>query len=430
MLRIQRKLHEMTQRGEKIRIGLIGCGKMGRGLVSQLQRIDGIRPSVIVDHTPEKARQTLLTLGVFPSQILMTENVEEALSFLKTDGFVVTSNEALCYLPGQIDAVVEATGIPETGARIAVEAIAHKKHIIMLNVECDSAVGPMLLKMAKEAGVVYTGTKGDEPGAIVELVDFALGAGFEVVAVGKGKNNKLCHSATLEELAEEAEARGLSAHMLCSFVDGSNTMTELTSAANALGFIPDVPGCHGLTTTPAEIADLLKRKEQGGILEKYGIVEYAFGMAPGVFAIVTSEVPEVIELMEYLGLGKGPNYTLYRPYHLTSLETPISIFDAVIEHEPSIAPVYGQISEAVAVAKRDCFANEAANGIGSNEVYGWIVSHELLQEKRLVPIALLSSKTKFRRDVKKGQWITEEDIELDETAVITKLRREQDRLGL
>ena len=51
-------------------------------------------------------------------------------------------------------------------------------------------------------------------------------------------------------------------------------------------------------------------KEQGGILNNYNIVDFAFGIAPGVFAIVTSDSKEVNELMKYLGMGKGPNYVM------------------------------------------------------------------------------------------------------------------------
>ncbi len=41
--------------------------------------------------------------------------------------------------------------------------------------------------------------------------------------------------------------------MLTAFVDGTNTMLELTSVANALGFTPDILGCHGVT---ADIKDI------------------------------------------------------------------------------------------------------------------------------------------------------------------------------
>lgn len=56
--------------------------------------------------------------------------------------------------------------------------------------------------------------------------------------------------------------------------------------------------------------------------------------------------------MKYLNMGEGPNYLLYRPYHLTSLETPITIYDAVVENEATIVPEKGQISDVITVAKK------------------------------------------------------------------------------
>lgn len=424
MFRIRRKLQNMNARGEKIIIAIVGCGKMGKGLISQLNRIDGIRPSIIIDHTPEKAKKVLEALGI--TNIIITDSVEEAEAQLEKGGFAVSDNEELSYKVKQIEAVVEATGIPETGARIALHTIENKKHIIMLNVEADAVVGATLYKKAEEAGVVYTGIKGDEPGAILELIDFAYGTGFDIVSVGKGKNNPLDVEATDVTLKEEADRKGLAPHMLCSFIDGTNTMIELTTVCNATGFIPDVPGCHGITANPKEIANILKRKDQGGILEKEKVVEYAFGMAPGVFAIVTSEEPEVVDLMKYLGMGEGPNYLLYRPYHLTSLETPITIFNAVVEKEASIAPIMGQVADTVMIAKRDCIAGEPVKGIGRDVVYGEIVPHEIQKKEKWVPISLVNKNAVFKRDVKKGQHITEDDIYLDEDSIIVKLRRLQD----
>ncbi len=426
MFRIQEKLSEMTERGEQIYISIIGCGKMGKGLICQLRHIPGIVPSVIVDHTPEKAKSVLLSIGIPEDRIRITDDPEEGARFHKMNGYVVSAKEEMAYLPG-VHAVVEATGVPNTGARIAVNAIHHHKHIILLNVECDCAVGPILYRMAQKEGVVYTGTKGDEPGAILDLVDFALATGFDLVAVGKGKNNKLDREQTDETLAEEARSKGLSPHMLCSFVDGTNTMTELGTVCNAIGFVPDVPGCHGITAKPDTIAGILSRKDQGGILSREQVVDFAFGMAPGVFAIVTSEEPEVVSLMEYLGLGKGPNYTLYRPYHLTSLETPITIFSAVIEHESSLAPVKGQVIDVITVAKRDLKKGESLKGIGRDTAYGLLVSHKEQQEKDLLPFTICDESTILTQDVKKGEWLTYRDVKLDENREIVRLRRQQDQ---
>ena len=55
-------------------------------------------------------------------------------------------------------------------------------------------------------------------------------------------------------------------------------------------------------------------------------------------ACSSSCAPEgpVRETLEYLGQGGGPNHVFYRPYHLTSLETPISVARAAVYGEPTI----------------------------------------------------------------------------------------------
>ena len=58
----------------------------------------------------------------------------------------------------------------------------------MATVEADAVVGPLLKRMADEAGVVYSMAYGDQPALIVELYEWATSAGFEVVAAGKGSN--------------------------------------------------------------------------------------------------------------------------------------------------------------------------------------------------------------------------------------------------
>ena len=113
--------------------------------------------------------------------------IKEINYYLEKGKFIVSEDMEIATKANTIEAVVDATGVPEVGAKIALDAIENRKHIIMLNVEADSVVGPILYKKAKEAGVVYTGTAGDEPGAAMELYDFAVGLGFEVLAIGKGK---------------------------------------------------------------------------------------------------------------------------------------------------------------------------------------------------------------------------------------------------
>ncbi|HHV38166.1 MAG TPA: NAD(P)-dependent oxidoreductase, partial [Tepidimicrobium sp.] len=327
-----------------------------------------------------------------------------------------------------VDAVVDATGVPEAGAKLSLQAIDNRKHIIMLNVEADSVVGPILYRKAKEAGVVYTGSAGDEPGAVMELYDFATGIGFEVLAVGKGKNNPIDLEANPDTVREKALASGLKPRMLTGFIDGTNTMIEMTCMANATGFVPDIRGGHGIESDIDGLTRYFSLKEEGGILNRYGIVDYVRGIAPGVFLIFTTKLEEIHKQLEYLNMGQGPNYCLYRPYHLTSLETPITIFDACFYNKSSIAPVKGAVAETIAIAKKDLKAGERLDRIGGYTVLGSIEEYKVAKEKNLVPIGLIDENTKVTRDVKKGELLTYDMLEMDTETAIYSLRALQDKV--
>ncbi|WP_106461619.1 NAD(P)H-dependent oxidoreductase [Anaerococcus sp. Marseille-P3915] len=430
MLKINRNLREMKDNGESIKLAIIGCGKMGASLISQLSKIDAMEVKLVVDRNPRKAIKALVQAGVSEDKIIYTDDYNEGYEVLEKGFVAVSTNHRLAYKLLQINAVVDCTGNPPFGAVIARKTIQYHKHMISFNVECDATVGPVLHDMAKKAGVVYTGILGDEPGAIIDLVDNAYGMGLKVLVAAKGKNNPLDNYATAEILEEEAKKKGLSPRMLTSFVDGTNTMIELNAVCNALGFLPDTFGCHGITTSPERAVEDFKLKADGGVLNSYGIVDFSPGMAPGVFIIVTSDQEDVRDLMKFLGFGDGPNYLLYRPYHLTSLEAPITIYDAVVENEPSIAPIHGQVADTVTVAKRDIKKGEKLEGIGSDRVFGKLTSHDRCLNEDLLPIGLITPNTEAIVDIKKDTVIDMSMVKIDEKATITRLRRRQNSMKL
>ncbi|NLY66490.1 MAG: NAD(P)-dependent oxidoreductase [Tissierellia bacterium] len=426
MFTMNKKLKELLDKGKKIRVAIIGAGKMGKGLINQMSRIEGMVPALVVNRRIEKAIDALLSSGIPKEEIIETNSLKEANYYLEKGKFVVSEYIELATKASIIDAVVDATGVPEVGATVALDAIDNKKHIIMLNIEADAVVGPILYKKATDAGVVYTGTAGDEPGATMELYNFAKGLGFDILVIGKGKNNPLNVDATPDTVYDDAIKKGLKPRMLTGFVDGTNTMIELTSLANATGFIPDIRGCHGVECDINNLTKILSLKEEGGVLSRYGVVDFVKGIAPGVFAIITTKLEEVHRQMEYLNMGSGPNYVLYRPYHLTSLETPVTIFEACYYKEATIAPTEGQVADTIAVAKRDLKAGERLDSIGGYTVYGVIERHELVMKEKLVPIGLIDENTVAKRDIKKGEIISYDMVELDKSKTIYKLRKLQD----
>ncbi|RNB88657.1 NAD(P)-dependent oxidoreductase [Brevibacillus nitrificans] len=426
MLGFNRRLAALEKEGGCIRVGLVGAGQMGRGLISQIEGMHGMRVVITADLFPENIKAAYRRAGVPDSRILETQDFDKADQAIASGYSVATTEAELIPQLSNVDVIVDATGMPDIGAKVAWEAIRHKKHIVMLNVEADVTVGPWLKKLADDAGVVYTGSAGDEPGAIMELHDFADALGFEIVALGKGKNNALNVHANPDTAREEAAAKGSSPKMLASFQDGTKTMVEMTAVANATGFVPDVPGMHGRKAQLAELPGLFSLTEAGGMLHRTRIVDYVDGVAPGVFAIISSSMQEVHDTMKYLKMGSGPNYVLYRPYHLTSLETPLSIARAFLQKEATIAPYFGMVAETVAVAKKDLRAGEALDGIGGFSAYGKIITAADRREQEALPIGLIGPNIRLSRDVAQGSVITFHDIEVTEQNTIMRLREQME----
>lgn len=426
MLGINRKLEELERSGIMIKVGLVGAGQMGRGMISQIEGMAGMRVVITADIQLANVTSAYVKSGVPGEQVVETNNPQQAEAAVKEGKVVATTDAQLVTSLREVDVVVDATGIPDIGAKIAWDAILNRKHIVMLNVEADVTVGVILKKMADASGVVYTGSAGDEPGAIMELYDFADALGFEVVALGKGKNNPLNLAANPETAAEEAARKGASPKMLASFQDGTKTMVEMTAVANATGFLPDKPGMHGFVSDVKGLPEIFKLKAEGGQVGNKRIVEYINGIAPGVFAIIASEKEEVNHELKYLSMGEGPNYVLYRPYHLTSLETPISIARAYIYNEATIAPWHGLQAETVTVAKTDLAAGEFLDSIGGFTVYGHILTAQEARQQKALPLGLVDKHVRLKRDIKKGEVITYDDVEQTVDSTIWRLRRMQD----
>jgi len=408
----QQLLHR-DRENAPIRVGVIGAGQMGFGMIAQISNIPGMIVTGVCDVNVEAAQRAA---DYYNSKAI------------KRNPVIVTSDYREVIQSSTVEVIVDATGVPEVGANISLETLRSKKHLVLLNVEVDITIGSVMYQMFNNAGLVYTGSAGDEPAATLELYEFAKTMGLEVLVAGKGKNNKLNPVSNPDVCAEEAKQKHMSAHMLAAFQDGTKTMAEMNLLSNATGLLPDKVGMHGVSATVQDVAEKLNVKENGGVLDNFGVVEYVDGLAPGVFVIVKSELEPVDDELRYLKVGKGPHYTLYRPYHLASLETPITIAKAVLQHDSSIHPIGAPISETVAVAKRDIKAGETLDGIGGYSVRGVLETHVDMKVNSHIPIGLISGKVVVKKDIKLGQFLTMDDVELDPSTTVWKLRALQDQL--
>ncbi|GAC1684389.1 MAG: SAF domain-containing protein [Ktedonobacteraceae bacterium] len=430
-MNLVKELERRQQMNQPIGVGLVGVGQMGAGVIAQIDLMKGMDVIAAADIDLQRAAAAFYNIGLTKDQVVTlpaTATLAQANQALAAGKRIVTSNAALLPEVAGVEAVIEATGLPAIGAQVAYRTILARRHIILLNVETDVTVGYLLKRMADAAQVVYTTSAGDEPGSLKELYDFAKALGFEVVAAGKGKNNPLDRTATPQQLMEQAKRQDMNAKMLTEFVDGSKTMVEMTAVANATGLVPDISGMHGPHATPDTLAQIFCPKEEGGILSRRGVVDYALGdIAPGVFLIITTDQPKVIKDLKYLRLGPGPYWALYRPYHLANIETPISVAQAVLLQQTTLAPQGPPVAETTTVAKRDLRAGEVLDGLGATTVHGGIERADVAREARMLPFGL-SERARVRRDIAQGQTLTYDDVELDERSFIVHARRLQDML--
>lgn len=411
---LYRELLKRQTDGNPIRVGVIGAGQMGRGMIAQIATIPGMVVSGVSDLFIEnavKAKEAYYASSKEKNELLISSDFKE---IIHSD-----LNEV----------IVDATGVPEVGAQIALETLIAKKHLVLLNVEIDITIGPLMHKMFNAAGLVYTGSDGDEPAATMELFEFAKSMGMEVLVIGKGKNNKLKVEANPDTAAKEAKAKHMAAHMLAAFQDGTKTMAEMNLLSNATGYLPDKVGMHGLSGDIDSVIKDLDLKENGGVLSRYDVVEYVDGLAPGVFVIVKGQNVDVAGELNYLmKKGDRDHHILYRPFHLASLETPLTIAKAVLRQDHSIVPLGAPISETVAVAKKDIKKDETLDGIGGYCVRGVLETHEEMEKEAHIPIGLISGKVVAKKFIKAGTFITEEDVELDENTSVWQLRKLQDSI--
>ena len=263
---LNRYSNVVKERGKKTKVALVGAGQMGQGIVTQINKMEDTDLVLIVDKNQDK--------------------LDMARSKYDTDKDITISSHLDSLDDQDLDVVIEATGTPSSGADVAFKVLNRNINLILLNVETEATIGLALNKEAEKNNTIVTVGDGDEPVAAVELFNFAKEISLDVIAIGKGKNNPFDVFKTPKDLEKEALKKNMNPYMLTSFVDGSKTMIEMAALANYLDFNIDTDGMHGPNSTYDELNSIFIPKSSGGILEKTNIVDFAFGVAPGVFAIV------------------------------------------------------------------------------------------------------------------------------------------------
>jgi len=385
----------IDDRKENVKVGLVGAGQMGQGIVAQISKMYGVDLVCIVDRNQNQL-----------------ENASDRYRNSKNNELVCSDNiSALDDI--ELDIVIEATGTPAAGAAVAKNVLSRGINLILLNVETEATIGLALRKEAEKNEAIITVADGDEPVAALDLYNFATELSFEVVSIGKGKNNPFNRYATPDLLAKEATSKKMNPKMLTSFVDGSKTMVEMAALANFLDFKIDIDGMHGIEATYENINQYYIPKKDGGLLENLQVVDFAFGIAPGVFAVIYSEDDYVNYEMEYLKMGKGPFWTLARPYHLTSLEIPRTIRHIMLEKYSKLSATSWNV-EVVAYAKQDIEPGTNLGSIGGDYIYG--KAQKAISSKGFLPLGIAEDNI-VNKLIKKGEPLMVGDVDAQDNVL-------------
>lgn len=436
-------LYELLQRraaeSGPIRIGVLGAGKFSSMFLTQASVTPELHLVGIADLSVEKARGALARTGWSPDRF-QASSIEQA---LRTGGTFVTDDSESLIRDPQIEVILEITGNPVVGTRHALSCFEHGKHVIMVNVEADCMVGPVLQRRAEAAGVVYSMAYGDQPALISELVDWCRTVGFDVVAAGKGtKYLPEYHYSTPDTVwdhygftEEQLRSGDYNPQMFNSFLDGTKSAIEAAAVSNATGLVPQPEGLHFPPAGVDDLPTVLRERELGGSLTRRGTVEIVSSLNRdasevyrdlrwGVYVTFEARTEYAVQCFAEYGVKTDPTGrygTLYRPYHMIGLELAVSIASAVLRGEPTGHPK-AFLGDVVSVAKRDLRAGEHLDGEGGFTVYGKLAPAQSSLEVGALPIGLAHGAV-LANDVKRDSVVRWEDIRLDESLQAVVVRK-------
>jgi predicted homoserine dehydrogenase-like protein len=421
MIIVDRALEKRHQEGNPIRVAMVGSGYMGRGIALQIITATvGMKLVAISNRTLSEAKRAYNQAGV--ESVKTVETVAQLEEAIAQGQYAITDDALLLCQAEGIDAVIEVTGTIEFGARVALKAIEHGKHVILMNAELDATLGPILKVYADRAGVVITNSDGDQPGVIMNLYRFVKAIGCRPVLAGniKGLHDPYRTPKTQRGYAAKYHQKP---RMVTSFADGTKISMEMAVVANGTGFKVGKRGMYGFHC--AHVKDALTLFPMDQLLHG-GLVDYIVGAEPaaGVFVLGYNEHPLQQQYLKYYKMGDGPLYVFYTPYHLCHLEVPLTVARAVLFQDAAATPLGGPVCDVITAAKRNLKAGEVLDGLGGFTSYGLLENSEVCQAENLLPMGL-SQGCRLRRNIPKDQVITYADVELPEGRLGDELRAEQ-----
>lgn len=441
-------------------VAVIGAGMFGSGIVRQAAYVPAMRVCAVADPDLDAARKALQLGGIPPERIIRCESEQEARAAIEGGHCAITANADIIFNQ-PVAVVVEATGVPELGARHACLAIAAGKHVAMVTKEADAAVGPMLKYHADRADVVYTAVDGDQHGMLTGLVCWARTIGMDVLCGGKaldgelildGRNASIGHYShhiplTPEQMAhfQPRPATGASARMVGGRAEALGghgcakpwDLVELTIAANSTGLVPDIPQTHCPACWTTEIPEILCPQAMGGVLAGSGRVDavqvvragHEASLGGGVFIVVRVLGDAMREMVQNKGMichRQGHSALLMLPHHLLGVEAVGSILAAGLLRVPTGALEYLPRFDVIYRATQDLSSDSVIGGDHSPELTAEIVPATRLTPDSPLPAGLARG-NRLLGNVARGAAITAGMVQRPPHSILWNLRAEMEQ---
>ena len=228
--------------------------------------------------------------------------------------------------------------------------------------------------------------------------------------------------------------------MFNSFLDGTKSALEMAAVANGCNLTPPTDGLKFPPCGVWDLPNVLKPESDGGQLQKKGTVEVVSCMEKdgrwvfndlrwGVYVIIEAPGDYQKDCFKQYGLktdSTGRYAAQYKPYHLIGLELGVSIASIMCRGEPT-GQTKTWAGDVVATAKRDLKVGEKLDGEGGFMVYGKLMTAEDSMKIEGLPIGLAHGIV-LKRNVKKDQGLSWEDVEYSDKSQAVAVRKEMEAL--
>ncbi|VAW17825.1 Homoserine dehydrogenase, partial [hydrothermal vent metagenome] len=367
-------------KNEKIRIGLVGTGFIGKGYVQAVEWQDDIEIVKVL------TRRKINECSSFPREDLLTNSMEELID--------------------HSDMIMECSGDIVHATDVIAQAFTANLPVVTMDAEVHVTTGSYFAGKG-----ILTEAEGDQPGCLAAVYEDALSMGFTPLVLGNVKGFQNLNP-SLSDMEFWAKKQGLSLPMVTASTDGTKLQFEQALLANGFDTHITQTGLTGIETdhlekSALELAQLAK--QLGAPISDYIIMP---NCSARVFLVVEHHVNQKANL-EYFKLGKGPFYVLTHNTNLCHLEISKTVRRVRDGRGVLLNNSESPGVSVASVAKEDLKKGTSIlTGCGSFELRGSAVN--IKENIGHLPIGLVKNCV-IKNNVEAGQILTMDDVELPES---------------